>query len=127
VTCFYLYSLLQYGGVKRKVPIIIVGSLLLLVWALWCIFKGRKKIVTSKWIGISKSWFFLALFLFLSTTFYTGYRIYQSGIKYQGKLSWFIDDLKNKRKITFVHDDIYEDNIEGIFKDIQERISLPED
>lgn len=127
ITCFYLYSLLQYGGVKRKVPIIIVGFFLLLVWALWCIFKGHKKIIISKWIGISKTWLLLALFLFLSTTFYTGYRIYQSGIKYQGKLSWFIDDLKNKRKIKFVHNDIYEDNIEGIFKDIRERISLPED
>lgn len=135
VICFYLYSLFQYGGLKRKIPIILGGIILLMVWFLWCFYRGKKErknlseknyLETNK-LRISKAWYFVALIILLSTTLATGTKVYQSAINYQGKLSWFIHELKNKRKIEFVHDNIYHDSLEGFFEDIQKEITLPEE
>lgn len=67
----------------------------------------------------------MALTILLLVTLTTGTKVYQSAINYQGKLSWFIHELKNKRKIEFVHDNIYHDSLEGIFEDIQKEMTLP--
>lgn len=139
--CFYLYSLLQYGGVKRKAPIILGGTIILMIWVLWCYVKYRRpkakvsiqedstitreehtpnKVLRSRWITI-------APFILLFTTLVTGVKIYQSGINFNGKLSWFIHDLKNKRQVEFTNSNIYQDHLDGILKDIQSRVDMPED
>lgn len=144
ILCFYLYSLSQYGGVKRKVPIIISSAVLLLLWFLLCYYKRCKntkvieenkenieltKRISSKHkkILFSKLWFFIACFILIATTFITSMKIYQSAVSNNGKLSWFIEDLKNKRQISFVHNNIYENDIEGIFDEIESKINLPQD
>lgn len=141
ILCFYLYSLSQYGGVKKKVPIIIGSVFLMLLWFLWCYYKKTKvigedqeKLELTKKISIRpkkmtfiKLWFFIACFILLATTFITSIKIYQSAIPYNGKLSWFIEDLKNRRQISFVHNNIYENDITGIFDEIESKIKLPED
>ncbi len=144
VLCFYLYSLSQYGGIKRKIPIIIGSAVLLLLWFFWCYYKKRKKTkvigqyqkkleltkkisTRPKKIAFSKLWFFIACFILVSTTFVTSIKIYQSAIPYNGKLSWLIQDLKNKRQISFVHNNIYENDIAGIFDEIKSEIKMPED
>ena len=144
ILCFYLYSLSQYGGVRRKAPIIIGSAVLLLLWFLWCYYKRCKntkvieenqenieltKRISSKHkkIIFSKLWFFIACFILIATTFITSMKIYQSAVSNNGKLSWFIGDLKNKRQISFVHNNIYENDIEGIFDEIESKINLPQD
>lgn len=144
VFCFYLYSLGQYGGVRRKVPIITGLGILLLLWLLLCFYKERKKrkkieedqgqleitrkiVSKPRQIIFSKSWFFIACILILAITFITSIKIYQSAIPYNGKLSWFIRDLKNKQQVSFVHNNIYDNDIQGIFDDIESKIKLPED
>lgn len=144
IACFYLYSLSQYGGVKRKAPIILGSVILLVLWFLGCFYKKYKesKIIgenqeklertreesgTPKKIGFSKVWFFIACFILLATTFITGIKIYQSAIPYNGKLSWFLQDLKNKRQVKFTHNNIYQYNIEGIFEAIESKVVLPKD
>lgn len=44
---------------------------------------------------------------------------------YSSKLSWFLDDIKNKRSVKFEHNNIYEDGVEGIFNDIGKKFDLP--
>lgn len=144
IFCFYLYSLSQYGGLKRKAPIIIVSMILLIFWFLWCFYRKLKmaRVVLedkeelepienmsnySKKMSLSKVWFFIAFYTLIIMTSITGIKIYQSSIPYNGKLSWFIQDLKNKRQISFVKNNIYESGIEGIFDDIESKIQLPED
>lgn len=144
ILCFYLYSLSQYGGVKRKTPIIVGSVIFLLLWFVWCSYKERKNTEViegdqeqlkpikeisnkSKKIIFSKLWFFIACFILFATTFITSVKIYQSAVPYNGKLSWFIQDLKSKRQISFVHNNIYENGIDGIFDDIENKIKLPED
>ncbi|HLR36307.1 MAG TPA: hypothetical protein VK071_13390 [Tissierellales bacterium] len=88
---------------------------------------SEKNYLETNKLRISKAWYFVALIILLSTTLVTGTKVYQSAINYQGKLSWFIHELKIKRKIEFVHDNIYHDSLEGLFEDIQKEITLPEE
>lgn len=61
----------------------------------------------------------------LITVFY-GVKIYHSAINYNGKLSWILSDLKNKKTAKLEHDNIYENGIEGIFTDINKKVVMPE-
>ncbi|MDO7203602.1 hypothetical protein Q5M85_04605 [Paraclostridium bifermentans] len=56
------------------------------------------------------------------TSFY-GVKIYKSSVNYGGKLSWVIERLKSERKVKFENNNIYEDGVGGIFKDINKNIS----
>ncbi|MBY0756426.1 hypothetical protein K5V21_13305 [Clostridium sardiniense] len=71
-------------------------------------------------------WTYLAIILIIFITLFYGAKIYRSGIKYNGKLSWIIQDLKDKKTVEFNHNDIYKDGIEGIFTDINEKFHMPE-
>jgi len=127
IISYYLYSLLQYGGVKRKLPIILMGTIILIAWVFWCIYKFRRQNQSSHNTDYFKTWYFIALFVLISTTVVTGANIYKSSIPFNGKLSWFIHDLKNKKEIKLIHNNIYDDGLEGLFEDIENKIDLPEE
>ena len=61
-----------------------------------------------------------------AVTLYGGWLVYESAVPYQGKLAWYLDDLKDKRTCTLKHDNIYEWGIEGILEDVREKVNLPE-
>lgn len=61
-----------------------------------------------------------------AVTLYGGWLVAESAVPYQGKLAWFLDDLKDKRTCTLKHDNIYEWGIEGILEDVREKVNLPE-
>lgn len=71
-------------------------------------------------------WPRVAITIIALTTVFYGVKIYHSAINYNGKLSWFLNDLKNKKTVKFEHNDIYKDGVEGILKDISKKISMPE-
>ena len=127
INCYYIYSLLKYGGVRRKLPVILTSTTILVIWFLWCIYRYRKQNKIYDNANYFKIWYFIALFILLSTTVIAGINIYKSGIPFNGKLSWFIHDLKNKREIAFIHNNIYDDGLEGLFKDIGKKANLPEE
>lgn len=52
--------------------------------------------------------------------------VVRSAIPYNGKLSWYLDDLKDKRSVILTHDNIYESGVEGIMRDIGAKVKLPE-
>lgn len=43
LACYYLAELARYGGVKRRVPIIIFMLSLLIIWFIYSFFKMRKQ------------------------------------------------------------------------------------
>ena len=49
-----------------------------------------------------------------------------SGMKYNGKLSWKIDEWRNSRQVTLTHNNLYRDGVLGIFLDLAEKTKLPE-
>ena len=58
-------------------------------------------------------------------TIYFGGRIIYSAIPYNGHLSWKLDELWKKREVDFVHDNFFEDGIEGILTDLEEKLEMP--
>lgn len=138
IACLYIISLGKYGGIRKRLPIIIGCILIILIWILYCIYRKIKEDKVSKEaeyhsstvknrFKLYKIWLIIGGFIFLSTTYYTCINLYKSGSNFQGKLSWFIHDIKNKRQVSFIHNNIYEDNLDGIFKDIRHKVSLPDE
>lgn len=77
--------------------------------------------------GIYKAvWTYTAIIIIVFVTLFYSTKIYNNVIKLNGKLAWYIKDLEDKRSIEFEHDNIYKDGIDGIFTDINKKISLPE-
>lgn len=128
ITCYFVYSLLQYGGVKRRVPYILAGSTILIVWSIGCIFKYRNKNNkphnNNRYL---KVWYFIGVFIFISTTIVTGINLYKSSTNFNGKLAWLIHDYKHKRKIKLTNNNIYDTRLEGVFNDIKKKIDLPDE
>ena len=67
----------------------------------------------------------IEIFLALLGTIYFGGRIIYSAIPYNGHLSWKLDELWKKREVDFVHDNFFEDGIEGILTDLEEKLEMP--
>ena len=77
--------------------------------------------------ALGKRKYRLAAGIFLAiVTVYGSVLVVKSAIPYNGKLSWYLDELKDKRSVTLVHDNIYESGVDGILKDIRDKVKLPE-
>ncbi|WP_322020435.1 hypothetical protein [Clostridium butyricum] len=82
---------------------------------------------TKKESILKSVWSYLAIFILIGTTLFYGAEIYSSAVKYNGKLSWFLEELFNKKTVDFTHNNIYDDGVEGILSDIREKVDMPED
>lgn len=71
-------------------------------------------------------WKIPAYILLLVITIMTAFGIYKSSQKYNGKLSWIIEELKTTTYATLEHNNLYADGIQGIFDDINQKEILPE-
>lgn len=144
ILCFYGYSLSQYGNIKRKFPIIIACFLVLVIWFLWCFLSKTKEnkfaiengqelefseeeVCFQRIVKRRKLFYYIGCFAFIGMTIVTGIKIYNSSVNFNGKLAWFIHDLKNKRQVEFRQDNIYEYGLEGIFNAIESKIEMPEE
>src|SRR5699024_5133109 len=76
---------------------------------------------------VSRIWSAFSLVVLLSITVITGFHIYQSAVNFQGKLAFKIHDLRFKKEIEFVHDNLYEDGLNGLLEDIETKASLPKE
>lgn len=61
-----------------------------------------------------------------AVTLYGGALVGRSAIPYQGKLSWYLSDLRDKRSVSLEHRNVYETGIEGILEDVRRKVELPE-
>ncbi|NBJ92919.1 hypothetical protein [Parablautia muri] len=52
--------------------------------------------------------------------------VVRSAVPYNGKLSWFLQEMKNTKRTELVHDNLYEDKLSGILEDIEKKVALPE-
>lgn len=117
--CMYiLWKLCKFGGtyywLRIMLPFVILLIILLLVRL---ILRHR---------GYRASYFKFRLVLFIAISLVFGGMIVHTAIPYNGALSWKIDDFLNHKKIKFIHNNIYENGIDGLINDIGEKNSLPE-
>lgn len=123
------YTLCQFGRFNNNISIFL-GCLLIIFLV---IFYSVARFILKRNVMIKENnkyksiWNTVAIVIIIISTLFYGYKIVYSAIPYNGKLSWYLQDLKNKRTVEFLHNNIYEDGIEGIFSDINEKIELPEE
>ena len=125
-----LSALCMYGGIRRRVPTIAGCGLLLFIWfVLWTLVYHKKfKCSECRFPKtLFRIIFCMELMVLLTIVAFFGTRIIESGMKYNGKLSWKIDEWIRSKKITLEHNNIYEDGIEGIFEDLETKLDLPEE
>lgn len=128
--CRYLYQLCQWGGVRRRLPVIAVCGLLGVTWIIiWTvIYLKNKKKGNEKAPGRAVLFsviFCVELLVVLGTTAIYGTKIIHSARNYNGQLSWKLEEWRNKKEIPLKHGNIYTDGIEGIFSDLEEKLDLP--
>lgn len=63
--------------------------------------------------------------LLIAITIMGGRTSYQSALHFNGKLAWFINDLKDKRTVRLLQNNIYENGIDGIMKAVGSKVDLP--
>lgn len=134
---FHLYSLCQYGRVAKNLPVLAgcVGCFLLIL--ITAIYRGLKiahqeldETKDKKENGKRK---LLRIFTGASLacmaviTLYYGALIYRSAQPYNGKLSWYLDDLVHKRKVVIEHGNLYDYGIEGFLGDLDQKLNLPDE
>lgn len=133
IACRYIATLARFGGVSKRAPIILGTTLILIVWLIYCLVIYRKKTsvfqiqLTQTWQRISNIWLIGAVFIMLGITGATGIHIYKSATQMTSKLAYYLDGIFNTREVEFVHNNVYEDGIVGLFDDINQEVTLPYD
>ena len=70
-------------------------------------------------------WRILAGILLSAMTVLGADAVIKSAMPWQGKLGTYLVLWQDKRTVTLVHDNVYEDGIEGVLEDIRTKIDLP--
>lgn len=132
ISLYELYTLCKFGRMNNNITILFICMVFFLAWFIILIIRIIRKPITIKEGILNRNKTFkitytsIALIFIVSFGIFYGGKIYQSAINYNGKLSWFLKDLQNKRTVKFEDNNIYEDGIEGIFQDINKKIPMAE-
>lgn len=131
---YELYTLCRFGRVNNNINALVLCMVFFLGWLIILMIKKVKKSQILLEQDIDKCEFYsscktkwtcvVIISIVIITGFY-GVKIYHSGIKYNGKLSWFLQDLKNKKTVKLEHDNIYNDGIGGIFTEVNQKVNMP--
>lgn len=125
VMAYGMTSLAQNGGIKKHLPFIIVPAGILFVWLLWTVWRFRRPLQKRAWQSYAKPWYYLATALIVVITGVSTYKIVQSAISFNGRLSWVIDDWQHKHLLAFPDHNLYTDGIDGLLRDIDNEVDLP--
>ena len=116
IAWYHLRALCRYGGRRSHLPVLAVCSLFFLVWMIVCIIRILKKQSAGQpypaLSAAGRLWYTAALLTLCAVTGYFGWGVVKSAMPYQGKLSWALEDAKNRRTIPLTHDNIFRDGID---------------
>ncbi len=134
ITFYELYTLCKFGRFKHNITVLLGCMVFFLAGFIILIIRIVKRSAVVKQESIDRNKVYwrcktiwtcvVAISIVFITCFY-GVKIHHSAVKYNGKLSWYLSDLKNKRTVKLEHNNIYESGIEGIYKDIDKKIHMP--
>lgn len=129
---FFLWHLAKYGSLSQHLKIIIPIFILFILLLALKFCKGRslkKELSKEEKEELShqkaKDHKLLRTAFLAISLIYAGMIIY-TGIPYHGALSWKIDDWRRHKKIEFVHNNLYQNGLQGFLGDISEKFPLPE-
>lgn len=128
----YVYLLCQYGGVARRLPILVIAVAGMLVCMIIAFVRhiqreGEIQEIVSQEEEVRKKRVIISVLIgaLVITAFY-GYRTVRTGVNYNGKLSWKLQDIQSKRSVTLEKDNLYQDGVRGILDAMREKTELPE-
>lgn len=135
ISFYELNTLCKYGRYKNNITVLLGCMVFFFTWFINLIIRTVKKPAVVQEQSVDSYEVYshyktilncaAAIIIVLITGFY-GAKIYHSSINYNGKLAWFLHDLKDKRTVKLEHNNIYENGIDGIFTDINKKIHMPE-
>lgn len=124
---YQLWHLCQYGGLRRHLPLLVLWTVSCgATFIAWLLARRHLRKDTPKSSKKPKIYYMEVLTFAVATVFFCGCIIY-TAIPYHGALSWKLDELMHKREVTLKHDNILEDGVEGILKDLDKKLDLPEE
>lgn len=132
ISLYELYTLCMFGRVNNNITVLVICMLFFLAWFIVLVIRIRKKPVTmlqqtlDRYKFYKVRWPYIAIIAIVLITSFYGLKIYNSSINYNGKLSWYLNDLESKKTVQLKHNNIYESGIEGVFEDINQKIHMPE-
>lgn len=105
-TLYRFWHLCQYGGLKRHIPLLIFGSVGCIVMSvLWLVSRTG---MDRSAVGIgSRILLLIEIIIFAGSTMFFSEKIISSGVRYQGALSWKIDEWTRKKEIKLEHDNLF--------------------
>lgn len=140
---YYLELLCRVGKSKNTIAILVLCGVFFIIYLTVFIVKIVKSSIKNKNEdnyellenimneGVQKRrfkfiWHIFSVVLIVFITAFYGAKIYHSATNLNGKLAWFLKDLKDKKEIKLQHNNIYKDDISGVLEDIKKKISMPE-
>jgi len=132
ISFYELYTLCMFGKINNNIIILVICMLFFLAWFILVIIRIIKEPATKPKPTLDKfkfyevRWPYIAIITIVLITSVYGVKIYNSAINFNGKLSWYLHDLENKKTINLEHNNIYDSGIEGIFADINKEVQMPE-
>lgn len=126
---YQLHLLARYGEKSKRIPIIIILALSILGWLIWSIYQKRKHTEKTKREKslFNKIYLTFAVVTLLAITGLTGKSLYESAQPWQGKLAFYVERYKNEKTFTFTDENIYKDDLDGIFNPLDKKFDLPDD
>lgn len=126
LTLSQLWSLCWYGGLRRHMPLLVLGFLGTSVSLLICLIRKRKSSEAgSEPVQKRRRIRLDVVAAALASLFFGGGIIY-SAVPYHGALSWKIEEWTHKRKIDLTHGNVFESGVEGVRADLDTALRLPE-
>lgn len=129
ICCHELASICKFGRMNNNTSILLAFTVFFIAIIIFTTITTIKKMKNEekepKKLVYKVVWRYISILIIVAITLFYGVRIYKSATNYNGKLSWVIDDIKNKDSVNFDHNNIYEDGVEGIFNDIKKKYTLP--
>lgn len=126
-TLYQVWHLCQYGGLQSHISALILGiigfgstGILWLISRRYHLKAGCEDREKRKLLKIE-------FFIFIIATLFFGGKTVYSAIPYHGALSWEIDEWMHKKEINLEHNNLFEDGMEGVLKDLDEVLDLPEE
>ena len=127
-----MYSFLRFGKYNDNVKALFYCMIFFIAWLIFLIVRI---LIKPKNVDENKSIFYkrikgyvmyITLAIVLVVTCVYGTKVYKDAVSLNGKLSWFLHDLKNKKTVELTHNNIYKNGIDGIFTDLKAEIKMPE-
>lgn len=121
-----LWSLCQYGGLRRHMPLLLLGSLGTAGSLLICLIRKRKSSETEAEPVRKRRRIRLDVLAIILVSLFFGGGIIYSAVPYHGALSWKIEEWTHKKEIALTHGNVFESGAEGVLEDLDTALGLPQ-